>query len=128
MAVELTERHDGKVVIVFVTGKLSKDDYQVFTPELERVIRQFGKIRVLVKMLDFRGWDAGALWEDIKFDAKHFADIERLALVGDKQWEKGMSVFCKPFTTAEVRYFDLAQAEEASEWIEAGIEVPVQPS
>jgi hypothetical protein len=39
-----------------------------------------------------------------------------------------MSVFCKPFTTAEVRYFDLAQAEEASEWIEAGIEVPVQPS
>jgi hypothetical protein len=128
MAVELAERHDGKVVIVRVTGKLSKDDYQVFTPELERVIRQFGKIRVLVKMLDFRGWDAGALWEDIKFDAKHFADIERLALVGDKQWEKGMSVFCKPFTTAEVRYFDLAQAEEASEWIEAGIEVPVQPS
>lgn len=57
-------------------------------------------------MREFHGWSMGALWEDIKFDLHHFADIERLALIGDKKWEVGMAVFCKPFTTAKIRYFE----------------------
>jgi hypothetical protein len=125
MTVEFNEQNGGKVVIVRVTDRLSKEDYQLFVPTAERLIQQFGKIRVLVEMHDFHGWDAGALWEDIKFDAKHFRDIERLALVGEKKWEKGMSVFCKPFTTAEIRYFDLTEAEAAREWIQEGIEAAV---
>jgi hypothetical protein len=60
-----------------------------------------------------------ALWEDIKFDVKHFADIERLALVGESKWEAGMAVFCKPFTTAKIKYFDESKAAEAQEWIRA---------
>jgi hypothetical protein len=32
-------------------------------------------------MTGFHGWEAGALWEDIKFDLKHYADIERLAMI-----------------------------------------------
>lgn len=124
MAVELKEQFGGKVAIVRVTGKLSKEDYNMFVPEVERLIERFGKIRVLFEMLDFQGWEASALWADIKFDAKHFRDIERLALVGDAKWEKGMSVFCKPFTTANVQYFDLAQSEEAYRWIASGLEVP----
>lgn len=125
MAVEMREQNDGKVVVVRVTGKLDKADYEAFVPRVESLIAQFGKIRVLVEMHDFHGWGAASLWEDIKFDAKHFSDIDRLALVGDKKWEKGMSAFCKPFTTAQVRYFDLAEVELAYEWIEAGIEMPV---
>lgn len=70
---------------------------------MERLVKQHGKIRMLVEMHDFHGWTAGALWEDVKFDAKHFHDIERLALVGETKWEKGMAVFCKPFTTAASR-------------------------
>ena len=68
-------------------------------------------------MQDFHGWSAGALWEDIKLDVRHFSDIERVAFVGDKKWQKGMSVFCKPFTTARIRYFDLSKLADASEWI-----------
>jgi hypothetical protein len=74
-------------------------------------------------MSDFRGWDAGALWEDIKFDVKHFSDIERIAFVGDKKWQKGMSAFCRPFTTAKIKYFDKDDAEQAWTWIEEGIPV-----
>jgi hypothetical protein len=28
-----------------------------------------------------------------------------------------MAAFCKPFTTAEIRYFDKAQAADAKQWI-----------
>lgn len=125
MTIQLDEQDGGKVLFVRVTGKLSKEDYQQFTPKVEALIQQFGKIRILFEMHDFHGWKAGALWEDIKFDARHYADIERLALVGDKKWERGMGTFCRPFTTARIRYFDLSEAAAAHQWIMEGIEAPV---
>jgi len=118
MAIQLTEKNGGKVLEVQVSGKLGHEDYRHFVPEFERLVKQHGKIRVLFLMSDFHGWEAGALWDDIKFDLKHFSDIERLAMVGDKKWEKGMSVFCKPFTTAKIRYFDTAQTADAHSWLE----------
>lgn len=50
---------------------------------------------------------------------KHFADIERLAMVGDNRWEEGMSAFCRPFTGAHIRYFDRANTAEAHTWLES---------
>jgi hypothetical protein len=86
-------------------------------PAFESLVKKHGKIRVLFEMADFHGWRAGALWEDIKFDVKHLSDIDRLAMVGDKKWEQGMSVFCRPFTAATIRYFDVAAIQEARAWI-----------
>ena len=76
-------------------------------------------------MHDFHGWTVGALWEDIKFDWKHFGHIERLALVGERKWEAGMATFCKPFTRATICYFDQSQSVEAANWIREGIAHPV---
>lgn len=121
MAIELNEEVGGKLLIISVTGKLTKEDYKSFIPKVEELILKFGKIRVVFEMRDFHGWDAGALWEDIKFDIRHFSDIESLALVGDNKWEKGMSIFCKPFTKAQIKYFDLTEIYKAYEWIRAGL-------
>ncbi len=107
----------GKVLEVFVTGKLQKEFYEEFVPLVEKQIAEFKKIRVLFQMHDFHGWTAGAFWEDLKFDLKHFNDIERLAIVGESKWEKGMATFCKPFTTAKVQYFDVADVDQARLWI-----------
>jgi len=119
MAIKLEEKDGGKVLEVHVTGTLAKEDYKHFVPEVDRLVGQHGKIRVLLDMHDFHGWDAGALWEDIKFDVKHFSDIERLAMVGEKKWQHAMSKFCRPFTTAKIRYFDHSQSDAAREWAEA---------
>jgi hypothetical protein len=121
MAVEITEHDAGKVVEVKISGKLHKDDYEQFVPVVEKQIAAHGKLRLLVEMVAFHGWDVSALWQDIKFDLKHFKDIERLALVGESKWEKGMATFCKPFTTAKIRYFDVSEAAAARAWIEEGL-------
>jgi hypothetical protein len=118
MTLELHETTDGKSVEVRASGRLEKADYERFTPEVEQMIEQRGKLRILFVMHDFHGWNAGALWEDVKFDIKHFSDIERLAMVGEKKWQKGMSIFCKPFTTATIRYFERDQLAEAAAWLE----------
>ncbi|MGD0089970.1 MAG: STAS/SEC14 domain-containing protein [Planctomycetota bacterium] len=117
MAVELTEELDGKLVCVGVTGTLAKQDYEHFVPEIERLVRKHGKVDILLTMHDFHGWSAGALWEDIKFDLKHFLDIRRLAIVGETDWEKWMASFCKPFTNASIRYFKQDQAALARLWV-----------
>jgi hypothetical protein len=109
----------GRVLEVRVTGKLTKESYQEFVPAVDEQIKEHGKLRILFVMVDFHGWTAGAMWEDLKFDLKHWKDIERLAIVGDKKWEKGMAAFCKPFTKAHIRYFDILQLEEARQWLES---------
>ncbi len=108
---------DSMILNVRVSDKLTKDDYATFAPQLEKYVEQHGPLRVLLQTDDFHGWEASALWEDIKFNVRHFNDIERLAIVGEKKWEKGMATFCKPFTTASIRYFPPDQLEEARNWV-----------
>jgi hypothetical protein len=117
----LNEEADGKILGIKVSAKLSKEDYQQFVPTVERLIKKHGKVRMVFEMHDFHGWEMSALWEDIKFDVKHFRDIERLALVGDRKWEAGMAAFCKPFTTAKIQYFDQTKSGEAWTWIRSDL-------
>lgn len=119
MPVELQTDPTTRVLTVRVSGKLTSKDYEAFVPRVEQMIQEHGKIRVLLETHDFHGWNAGALWQDIKFDLKHFNDIGRLAIVGEKKWEHGMAVFCKPFTTAKTRFFEHEQADEARAWVAA---------
>lgn len=121
MPIQFNEENGGKVLVIQIIGKVVKADYQHFVPAFERLVLQHGKLRVLFDMTDFHGWDAGALWEDIKFDIKHFADIERLAMVGDKKWQQGMATFCKPFTKATIQYFDHTAAAEARKWLDESV-------
>ena len=117
MPIQLNEEKGGKLLAVHVSGKLAKADYEHFVPEFERLLRQHGKLRVLFDMTSLRGWEDGSLWEDTKFAIKHFTDIERLAMVGEKKWQQGMTTFCKPFTKATVQYFDHTDAVEARKWL-----------
>lgn len=118
-AIAVSTENDGKLLTIRMTGKLHASDYHHFVPSVEQAVLKHGKIRMLVQMHRFHGWDAGALWEDVKFDAKHFHDIERLAIVGETSWEKWMAILCKPFTTATILYFPSEQAVEARAWITA---------
>ena len=89
-----------------MSGKLHDEDYKTFVPLVDNAIAKDGKVRILAQFHDFHGWDAQALWDDIKFSTTHCTKIERIALVGEKAWEKGMAAVCKPFTMAKIRYFN----------------------
>jgi hypothetical protein len=118
MAIHLKEEDAGKIVVIQVSGKVVKADYAHFIPEFERVLRQRGKVDVLFDITNLHGWDAGAAWEDLKFDVKHFADIQKLAIVGDKKWHHGVAELFKPFTKATTRYFDHTEVPQARKWLE----------
>ncbi len=107
----------GTLVTLTVKEKLDKNDYTQFVPMIESQMQDGAPLRLLVELHDFKGWTAGALWEDTKFAANHFNDIERLAVVGDAKWQKGVTLFFKPFTAADVRYFDWSAIDDARRWV-----------
>jgi len=106
-----------KVLAFKMTGKLHDEDYKKFVPLVDAAIAQHGKVRLLAQFHDFHGWDLHALWDDIKFSTTHCTKIERIALVGDKTWEKWMMAVCKPFTMAKIKHFTTAEMDAASTWL-----------
>ncbi|HEC29502.1 MAG TPA: STAS/SEC14 domain-containing protein [Gammaproteobacteria bacterium] len=105
------------ILTMRISGKLTKEDYERFVPEIERMIKAHDKVRILVELTDFHGWTVAAAWEDSKFGMHHYSDIERMAIVGETAWEKGMAMLLKPFTKAKVKYFDSSQMAVAKTWI-----------
>ena len=117
--IEPLPRSKGDVLGFKLSGKLHDEDYKVFVPAIDAVLASQPKVRLLALMHDFQGWDMHALWDDIKFAATHMTKVERIALVGDKSWEKWMAAICKPFTMATVKYFDADKLDEAWQWVES---------
>jgi hypothetical protein len=117
MIEQLPHRSD-KVLGFKLSGKLHDEDYKKFVPLVDEAIAQQGKVRLLAHFHDFHGWDAHAVWDDIKFSATHCTTIERIALVGERKWEQYMAKVCAPFTMAKIRYFPAADIEAAWAWLD----------
>ena len=64
--------------------------------------------------MGFGIWNVKSLFWEVPINR---TDIERLAIVGESKWEKGMAVFCKPFIRAELKYFDHADLDAARDWV-----------
>jgi hypothetical protein len=115
--IEQLPKSTGKILGFKLSGKLHDEDYKQFVPIVEAAIKTHGKIRMLSQFEDFHGWDAHALWDDTMFSMKHCADVEKVALVGDRTWEKWMAKVCQPFTRAKIEYFDAQNIERAWTWL-----------
>jgi hypothetical protein len=119
MPIQIDANDTEKNVDIHISGQLAKEDYEKFVPEFEELMREQGKLRVLIDMTGFHGWASGALWHDAKFDLRHCSEIERLAVVGDKKWMQIMTSFCKPFTKAATQYFPDGDTTTARTWLNA---------
>ena len=113
----MIENNKGNILQLEVSGKFVASDFQSLESTFQKLVKKYGKIRVLFRMQNFHGWEPVAFWDEVKFDLRHLGDIERLAMVGDKRWEKFLGVFARPFTTAEIRYFDESALPAALEWL-----------
>jgi hypothetical protein len=125
--IETIETGCPRVVGLKLCGRLHDGDYQEFLPTMETILTAVGKVRLFVQYEDFHGWDMHAAWDDLKFRVQHYSDFERIAMVGDRKWEKWMANFFKPFTKAEVKYFDRSEVDAAWKWLEED-EVPEAPN
>ena len=119
--IEVLPTASDQILAFKMSGTLHDNDYARFVPAIDAAVARYGKVRLLAQFHDFEGWDAKALWADIKFSTTHCTKIDRIALVGEKKWEKWMATVCKPFTMAKIEYFDAARIDDAKKWLAEGL-------
>jgi len=77
-------------------GQVTANDYEtVLIPDIEAAFALNRKLRVLFHVAnDFTGFDAGAMWDDLKLGFRHITGWDRVAVVSDVSWIRTM---CKMF-------------------------------
>ena len=116
---EGSDRSAGEVLGIRLAGKLTAEDYDRLAPYLKEKARTHGPLRVLVLMEDWDGWvSLTAMWKDLKLDAALNEHVERLAVVGEEDWERWMTEVTKPLAEGKVRYFEPSALEAAWAWLQ----------
>ncbi|MDX1406117.1 MAG: STAS/SEC14 domain-containing protein [Woeseiaceae bacterium] len=111
------DRLGPKALEVGLVGTLEKRDYELFRPYAEATIDEHGELDLLVHIPDKPRFTPAALWEDLKFDVAHFSDVGRVAFVSKDSSKEWLATISKPFTKAEVRFFEVHKIDAARAWV-----------
>jgi universal stress protein A len=124
MITVLPESRDN-LLVARASGKLTHEDYEQFRGRLDRLLREHGKVRVLLELTDFHGWEARAAWDDLMLGLRHYGRFERCAVVGDRKWEEWLVALARPFWRVE--YFDARERDRALAWLQEPEEAAAGP-
>jgi hypothetical protein len=100
-----------------VVGHLTHQDYKIITPMLDSALAQVTnpRVDVLIDATELDGWDPRAAWDDFKLGLKHKNEFRRVAIFGNKNWQKFGAKLGNWFVSGEVNYFENWQ--DAYDWI-----------
>lgn len=121
MSLWMKEISDGRVLRIHVYGKLGKQDVDHLAAQIGRLVKRYGRIRVLLELHDFQGWSASAFWEELKLELRHYGEIERLAVVSEQNWLPDLSQFVQPLASTESRRYDMNEKQAARQWVLEGM-------
>ncbi|MCB2141474.1 STAS/SEC14 domain-containing protein [bacterium] len=113
----MSEANDNHVVIMHVSDRLTKSDIEKALPELDKQLATHDKLRFFIKLEDVTGIDLEALWEDLKYDARHGHQYGKTAIVGDRRWEELATRISNLIFSAPVKFFNKTHEEQAWQWI-----------
>ena len=104
---------------ITLSGLLTWAEFQTFLTQVETGnVFTSGKVRVLIQLENFAGWEPGEHWSDVSFFFKHDKDIDRIAIVGEPRWRDQMLVFLfADYRQAEARFFPENDLEPARAWL-----------
>lgn len=113
----------GNVIGLQCQGPLTVADYEKWVPEMRsRADAHGGKLRVLIEMAGFQGWDSiAAFWEELKGDALLMGKIERLAIIAHSQTDRMMAEGAGLFMPGKVKAFDADAAPDAWAWLKSDL-------
>lgn len=107
----------GNVVGFKAIGTIKPADYDELIPKFEALIEREGTVRVLMDMSEFKSEAPSAWMDDLRFGHEFHKKIVKLAVVGDKRWEKWMTSFCDPFYAQEAKFFHTDDMIAAWDWL-----------
>jgi hypothetical protein len=114
------ETEENNLVIIRASDVLMRDESDAAKHEIVSIIKQQGKINVLILIEEgFSNLEAFVSWDDDHHDEFIQQNINRMAIVGDLRWRDDAILFflggLLPFT---IEYFKFGQEELALAWLD----------
>jgi hypothetical protein len=89
-----------------VSGDVTKADYDVLTSAVESAVEAHGSVRVLLDLTDLHSEKAEAWGADLHFGRELHDEIERMAIVGDRTWQRWLTHLARPFYAKDAQFFE----------------------
>ena len=81
------------------------------------MVQKEGNVRILFNLTGFKAEKIDAFVADLKFGHKFHEKIQKMAIVGDKIWEKWITHLARPFYAKEAKYFQSVDTAKAWSWL-----------
>ena len=115
---ERIDGNDGNFIAFKLTGEITEEDIREMSRIVDDACAKSDKIRMFFKLTELQVDDASAYWETFKIARNYAQDVERVAIVGDENWEKRWIGIGGKLVETEVQYFDEERLEDAWDWIQ----------
>jgi hypothetical protein len=91
--------------------------YDQILPEILAIIEQYGGVRLLFDLTEFKG-EAMSAWGPIFRVGKGFGKkILRMTIIGEKVWEQPLAGLAVPYWAKEGKIFPVEPIDEAWVWL-----------
>ena len=99
-----TELIAGRILKVVAPLKLQSGDFAELARQVEPLIRQQGRLRLLIDASELGGWkDFAALEEHAAFVKSHQAKVDRIAVIAAHEWQHWLIGAIRVFLHPQVR-------------------------
>ncbi len=112
------EGEKGDLRVLRITGLLRKSEVDAALATEAKKGGLTARVKVLVIVENFQGWEHRADWGDMTFFETHGDQIDKIAIVADPQWETDLLAFSGAgFRRAPVKFFPAGQLATARAWL-----------
>ncbi len=107
------------VIGIRITDKLRAEDYeQLLIPLVNEKLEKHPKLDLLCCIEgEWKGMEAGAMWQDLRLGLGRFGHWARMAIVTDITWMENAIKLFRLLSPGELRHFASAGYEAAREWV-----------
>lgn len=106
---------------VTIPPKLASEDVSQLAQRLDGLIAERGRIRMLVDLTNFGGWEnmeaVGAHIDQLRFVHDRIPHIERIAVIAGYPWQHQLFDWVGSVVHTQARVFDKGQDAAAAEWL-----------
>ena len=106
------------VVEVALKGTIQSSDFDQIREQVDQLVATHGTVRLLIDASDFHGWqNIQAAKTHFQFVKDHHNRVERIAVLGNHQWQYWLASVIGVFLHPEVKCFEPDQREAARAWL-----------
>ncbi len=119
--IEFLPISQGNCLAFRVTDKVSAEQEQHWLDEIQKIIDQEGKVRIMVILEDAAHWGVKAGFADLKFAIKHIRHFQKLAIVSSSQvmnWLVSIDSYFAAIANIKEKHFSPEQQSLAWDWLQ----------